>query len=170
MFSNLANAIALEVGFKLSGRAGSLDTFEDRLQRKTFFGLEVEELRQESGLPVEQRVITAAMVAEAVAFKTEMMFAAMRASDHFSSAPAYIVYKDTPQIATCLRKSRYERMSAARNAAAKAGPGYEAIDGVCRIRRLRLRVVRNAMYGGYVLERNDTSYSLSVASEAYWQN
>jgi hypothetical protein len=175
MFSNIANAIALEAGFRetsLGGFTGPTDPSNvyQRTARRDFINAEFMELRVESGLPEGTRAITSEMLATAVAFKYEMKERARRAVMMNSPTVTYVVYKGTPQIATSLRKYRYERNSAAVTAAKKAGPGYEAVDAFDRIARLRLRLVRSAFNGALVMERNDTSFSLSVASESYWQN
>jgi hypothetical protein len=177
---NLLNAIALEVAFRKSFWFASCahDTVTDEALklRAQFMAHEVEELRTNSGLPVGTRDITAAMVCEAVSFKTNMIAAALKAPIALSSE-YYLVRKGTPMMATNLRRYRYARLSAARAVANKMN-GFaeresskvEAVDRLTIMKRLRMVAVRNQRSGTLVLERNDTPWSCSVASDAYWQN
>lgn len=171
----LANAIALEVAFRAenwyASTAFEAQTDEARQLRAKFILSEVEELRVNSDLPVGTRLITTSHVAEAVAFKTQMYIDLVRAP--ISGGEHYIVFKGTPKVAEHFPRYRYQQRHAAvavvkrRNAICEK-PVYEVIDSMCRLRRLRLKLVRSARDGVLVLERNDTQFTYSVASESYW--
>lgn len=168
MFPALANAIAFEVGFSLFGTGTA--------NRRAFIVREVCELRANSGLPDDTRAITADLLGEAVAYKVNKLRLVQAAP--ITLASAYVlVRKGTPQYATNLSRFRYARYGNARAAAAKLnrlaeteGAKVEALDELTRIKRLRLRLVRNAASGALVLESNDTPFTCSVASESYWAN
>ena len=159
----LANAIALQVGFQT-------EAFPS-YSRADYLKDQVMELRINSDLPEGTRVITSAHVAEAVAYKTQIYIDLVCGpqGDH----DYFIVYINTPKIASGQRRVRYAAYHHAANAVRKANqfcdkPVYEVISGRCRMRRLRLKLVRSARDGALVLEPNDTSYNCAVASESYW--
>lgn len=170
----LANAIAFEVGFRVENNLTRIESsMSPKETRAAYIADEVAELRANSGLEEGTRAITADHVAEAVAFKTQMYIDIVRAP--IGTSEYYIVYKDTPKIASGLKRNRYTRYHDATNAVRKANhfcdkPVYEAVDNMVRLRRMRLRLVRSARFGNLVLERNDTPFQCSVASESYWQN
>ena len=174
----LANAIALEVGFRaeywFASSAFETVNAEGLRLRAKYIASEVEELRINSALPVETRAITSDFVARAVAFKVAQREAVRMAPVSLVNGFC-LVRKGTTEFATNLRRWTYERRPAAAKVAqqmnrlaVRESNKVEVMDHRTRLLNVRMRLVRSAHDGALVLERNDTQFTSSVASESYW--